>query len=151
MGRTRAECTDLGGYEAVHEQYPEERSDDACQDGGEDDKSGRALCNDGAIRDELERKGELVEEHQGSQFDAACTGGSVWVVGRGGSDERTDCGLSLVYMENEDTDDEEGDTTDDHVRYIARVAVAGQRWPTCDLDSNWRDARVGQGDTSSLG
>ena len=47
-------------------------------------------------------------------------------------------------MEGEDAHDENGDTTDDHVCYITRIVVPGQRWPTFDIDSNGRDAWICQ-------
>lgn len=70
---------------------------------------------------------------------------------RGKAGGRTDCSLSLVYMENEDAHDEEGDTTDDHVCYVSHIAVASQRWPTYDIDSNWCRARALQGYAAGLG
>ena len=54
-------------------------------------------------------------------------------------------------MENEDAHNEEGDTTDDHVCYVPHIAIAGQRWPTFDIDPNRRRARIWQGHTAGLG
>jgi hypothetical protein len=71
----------LGGYDAVHKEDPEEGSDDAREDGGEDGKGSRALSKDGAICDELEGEREQIEDNQGSQFDTTCDTGSVWFVG----------------------------------------------------------------------
>jgi hypothetical protein len=64
---------------------------------------------------------------------------------------RTDCGLSLVHMESEDAHDEEGDTTDDHVRDIPHIAAASQRWPTFDIDPNGCGVRVLQSQATICG
>jgi len=54
-------------------------------------------------------------------------------------------------MEKEDAHDEEGDATDNHVCYVPHIAVASQRWPTYDIDSNRRRIRGGQAHTTGLG
>jgi hypothetical protein len=54
-------------------------------------------------------------------------------------------------MEDEEAHDEDGDTTDDHVCYIARTVVASQRWPTFDMNSNWRGTWICQAHTTGLG
>jgi len=65
--------------------------------------------------------------------------------------KRTDCCLAFVYMEEEDAHDEYGDATGNHVCYIPRITAAGQWWPTFDIDSNRRNARVCQAYTAGYG
>ena len=54
-------------------------------------------------------------------------------------------------MEDEDAHNDNRDTTDNHVCYITRIAVACQRWPTFDIDSNWCGAWICQAHTAGLG
>jgi len=64
VGAAEGPTAHLSGYDAIHKEDPEESSDDACEDSGEDSKGGRALLENRAICDELERKREQVEYDQ---------------------------------------------------------------------------------------